>query len=140
MQQVKPFNPKLKQQDRNRRVLAIVGDTQVGLWVVRSLARNGLEVHAITNTSQGQSAHSRYSASAWTLENKPHQPDFAAEILALACQLDVGSIMPVSEGMHNRLISLREQLDAAQIHLFSRRVRTLIRPPTRIMSISSVLN
>jgi len=119
MQQVKSTNHKLVQNDRSRRVLAIVGDTQVGLWVVRSLARNGLEVHAITNTPQGQSAHSRYSTSAWLLEHNPSQPGFDAEILALAQQLDVGSIMPVSEGLHNRLITLREQLEAAQIHLFS---------------------
>ena len=39
--------------DRNRRVLAIVGDTQVGLWVVRNLARNGLIVHAIVNSEHG---------------------------------------------------------------------------------------
>jgi predicted ATP-grasp superfamily ATP-dependent carboligase len=119
MQQVKSTNQKLAQNDRRRRVLAIVGDTQVGLWVVRSLARNGLEVHAITNTREGQSAHSRYSASAWLLDNKPHQSGFDAEIFELAQQLDVGSIMPVSEGFHNRLITLRDQLDAANIHLFS---------------------
>jgi predicted ATP-grasp superfamily ATP-dependent carboligase len=119
MQQVKSTNQKLAQNERSRRVLAIVGDTQVGLWVVRSLARNGLEVHAITNTREGQSAHSRYSASAWILEHKPHQNGFDAEILELAQQLDVGSIMPVSEGFHNRLISLQDKLDAAQIHLFS---------------------
>lgn len=105
--------------DRKRNVLAIVGDTQVGLWLVRSLARNGLVVHAIVNSPQGQSAHSRYSASAWTLDSRPHEPAFAEEILRLADELDVGSIMPVSEGYHNRLISLREQLDEKDIHLFS---------------------
>ena len=105
--------------DRNRRVLAIVGDTQVGLWVVRSLARNGLEVHAITNTVHGQSAHSRYSTSAWLLDNNPSMVGFADEILGLAKKLDVGSIMPVSEGFHNSLISIRDRLDAADIHLFS---------------------
>jgi predicted ATP-grasp superfamily ATP-dependent carboligase len=119
MQQVRPINQKRVQSDRRRRVLAIVGDTQVGLWVVRSMARNGLEVHAITNTIHGQSAHSRYSASSWLLANKPHQNGFADEIIGLAGQLDVGSIMPVSEGFHNALISLRDRLDAANIHLFS---------------------
>ena len=119
MQSVKPINKKLAQNDRNRRVLAIVGDTQVGLWIVRSLARNGVEVHAIVNSPQGQSAHSRYSASAWILENNPSQNAFADEILQLAGQLDVASIMPVSESYHNALISLRDRLDAADIHLFS---------------------
>ncbi|WP_321532679.1 ATP-grasp domain-containing protein [uncultured Desulfuromonas sp.] len=119
MQQVKPFNTTLKQHERSRRVLAIVGDTQVGLWVVRSLARHGLEVHAVTNTKDGQSAHSRYSASAWTLDHKPHESGFDEEILSLMRQLDVGSIMPVSEGFHNRLISMKDQLDATEVHLFS---------------------
>lgn len=119
MQQVKPINRKLVQSDRNRRVLAIVGDTQVGLWVVRSMARNGLEVHAITNTIHGQSAHSRYSTSSWLLSSKPGQNNFADEIIGFAKQMDVGSIMPVSEGFHNSLISLRDRLEAANIHLFS---------------------
>ena len=119
MKNVKPINRNRTQTDRRRRVLAIVGDTQVGLWVVRSLARNGLEVHAITNTIQGQSAHSRYSTSSWLLEHRPDSPGFADEIMQLAGQLDVASIMPVSEGFHNNLISMREQLDAEDIHLFS---------------------
>ncbi|RLB66969.1 MAG: carboxylate--amine ligase [Deltaproteobacteria bacterium] len=119
MKNVKQINQKLINSDRRRRVLAIVGDTQVGLWVVRSMARNGLTVHAIVNTHHGQSAHSRYSASAWTLDNNPSLPGFADEILQLAEQLDVGSIMPVSEGFHNGLISIRDRLDTANIHLFS---------------------
>ncbi|OEU70921.1 MAG: carboxylate--amine ligase, partial [Desulfuromonadales bacterium C00003068] len=119
MKQIKSIDHKLCQSDRNRRVLAIVGDTQVGLWVVRSLARNGLEVHAIVNTIHGQSAHSRYSTSAWLLDNNPSLPEFADEILQLADQLNVGSIMPVSEGFHNGLISIRDRLDLANIHLFS---------------------
>ncbi|OQY16432.1 MAG: carboxylate--amine ligase [Desulfobacteraceae bacterium 4572_35.1] len=119
MQQVKPINHKLIQADRNRRIIAIVGDTQVGLWVVRSMARNGLEVHAIVNTVHGQSAHSRYAASAWVLDNNPKMAGFSDEIIQLAKQLDVGSIMPVSEGFHNGLISMRDRLDDANIHLFS---------------------
>jgi len=119
MQPVRPINQKLAQPERNRRVLAIVGDTQVGLWVVRSMARNGLEVHAIVNTLHGQPAHSKYSASAWIMDNKANQSGFADEILQLAKQLDVGSIMPVSEGFHNGLISIRDRLDDLDIHLFS---------------------
>ena len=119
MRQVRSINRKRVQPDRQRRVLAIVGDTQVGLWVVRSLARNGLETHAITNTVNGQSAHSRYCASSWLLDHKPDQEGFDEEILALARRLDVGSIMPVSEGFHNRLISMRDRLEAEGIHLFS---------------------
>lgn len=118
MQFVKPINPSLIDPDRRKRVLAIVGDTQVGLWVVRSMARNGLTVHAIVNSAEGQSAHSRYSASAWTLENRPSQAGFADEIEQLVRNLDVGSIMPVSEGYHNALIAVRERFEP-EVHLFS---------------------
>ena len=104
--------------DRNRRVLAIVGDTQVGLWVVRSLARNGLTVHAIVGSEHGQAAHSRFSTSAWALESNPGSSGFADEMEELARKLDVGSIMPVSEGYHNALIEIRDRFEP-DIHLFS---------------------
>jgi len=67
---------------------------------------------------EGQSAHSRYSASAWTLDSRPSDAGFAGEIVTLAHQLDVGSIMPVAEGYHNALISIRDSLELG-IHLFS---------------------
>jgi hypothetical protein len=106
------------QEDRRRCVLAIVGDTQVGLWVVRSLARNGLTVHAIVGSEHGQAAHSRFSASAWVLESGPSSPGFGDEMEELARKLDVGSIMPVSEGYHNALIEIRGRFEP-DIHLFS---------------------
>ncbi len=118
MRCVKSLKKALVQQDRKKRVLAIVGDTQVGLWVVRSLARNGLTVHAIVNSAEGQSAHSRYSASAWTLDHRPNQLGFADEIEQLVRKLDVGSVIPVSEGYHNALISIRDRFEP-QVHLFS---------------------
>ena len=101
-----------------RCVLAIVGDTQVGLWVVRSLARNGLTVHAIVRSEHGQAAHSRFSTSAWVLESNPGSPGFADEMEELTRKLDVGSIMPVSEGYHNALIEIRGRFEP-DIHLFS---------------------
>lgn len=104
--------------DRNRCVLAIVGDTQVGLWVVRSLARNGLTVHAIVGSEHGQAAHSRFSASAWVLESGPSSTGFGDEMEELARKLDVGSIMPVSEGYHNALIDIRGRFEP-DIYLFS---------------------
>jgi len=106
------------QKDPKRRVLAIVGDTQVGLWVVRSLARNGLTVHAIVGSEYGQAAHSRFSTSAWVLESNPGSPGFADEMGELARKLDVGSIMPIAEGYHNALIDIRSRFEP-DIHVFS---------------------
>ena len=76
MYAVKPFiQEKIKEKDRRRRVLAIVGDTQVGLWVVRNLAMNGLTVHSIVKSKYGQPAQSRYSSSAWVMESPIYSPD-----------------------------------------------------------------
>ena len=119
MRCVKPFDAaKSFGKDRERRILAIVGDTQVGLWIVRSMARNGLTVHAIVNTKNGQSAHSRFTESAWVLENRPGSRGFEHEMKTLVEKLDVGSIMPVSEAYHNALIDVRDRFEPA-VHLFS---------------------
>jgi len=103
---------------RRRRVLAIVGDTQVGLWVTRSLARNGLKVISVCRSPKGQAAHSRYSADAWMLDSKAHEPAFADEVAQLARRLGVGSIMTIAEGYHRALIACRHRLEP-DIHVFS---------------------
>lgn len=119
MYAVKPVDEKKsKKNARPRRVLALVGDTQVGLWVVRSLAMNGITVHTIVNSKHAQPAHSKYSASAWVMESPTSSPEFIDEIEALVKQLDVGSIMPVAEGYHNMLINARDRFEP-NVHLFS---------------------
>ena len=103
---------------RSRRVLAIVGDTQVGLWVVRSLACGGLDVFAVCRTGRGQSAHSRYARGAWVTETSPSNPAFADEVLELATALDVGSVMTIAESYHVALIRVRGRFEPS-IHVFS---------------------
>jgi predicted ATP-grasp superfamily ATP-dependent carboligase len=104
--------------DRSRRVLAIVGDSQVGLWVVRSLGRAGLTVFSVCISPRGLAARSRFSSGAWALESSPESPQFADEVLDLACRLDAGSVMTIAEEFHLALIAARSRFEPA-IHLFS---------------------
>jgi hypothetical protein len=83
---------------------------------VRSLTRNGLTVHAIVRSEQGQAAHSRFSTSAWVLESNPGSAGFADEIEGLSRKLNVGSIMSVSEGYHNALIEIRDRFEPGIPH------------------------
>jgi predicted ATP-grasp superfamily ATP-dependent carboligase len=101
-----------------RRVLALVGDTQVGLWVVRSLGRNGLTVYSVCKSPDGMPAHSRYSSGVWTPEHGAYDPGFLDELEDLARRLNVGSIMPISEAYHRVLIDNRERFEPG-IHIFS---------------------
>lgn len=103
---------------RSRRVLAICGDTQVGLWMVRSLGRGGLKVFSVCRSGRGLAAHSRYSAGAWALPMNASDPRFADEIDALARRLDVGSIMTIAEAYHMALIRCRDRFEP-DIHVFS---------------------
>ena len=101
-----------------RRVLAICGDTQVGLWVLRNLAMNGLTAFAICNTPKGQAAHSRFCSGAWSLDAGPDAASRVDQLEELARQLNVGSIMPISEGYHRELIACRDRFEP-EIHIFS---------------------
>ena len=98
--------------------MAICGDTQVGLWVVRSLGRNGLKVFSVCRSEEGQAAHSRYSTGAWIIENAPKSDGFIEEILDLAREYDIGSIVTISEGYHNALIAARDRFEP-DTHVFS---------------------
>jgi len=103
---------------RERRVLAVVGDTQVGLWVVRRLGRAGLRVFCVCGSANGLSAYSRYSSGAWALGTGPNDPAFPDELDSLARQLNVGSIMTIAESFHAALIRHRTRFEP-DIHVFS---------------------
>jgi len=113
-----PKNENLKSASPRRRVVAICGDSQVGLWMLRSLARNGLTVFAICNTVQGQAGHSRYCSGAWVLDRRPDAPPAVEQIERLARELNVGSVMAITEGLHADLIEARDRFEP-DIHVFS---------------------
>jgi len=115
---IRPINPRSASVPRDRRVLAIVGDTQVGLWVVRSLGRAGLAAFSVCASPHGLAARSRYSSGAWALESAPDSPAFVDEVLDLARRLDVGSVMTIAEEFHLALIRARGRFEPA-IHVFS---------------------
>lgn len=119
MNEISPPRPAgLRSTPRHRRVLALCGDTQVGLWMLRSLGRQGLTVYAVCHSPTGQAAYSRYCAGAWMFQRGPDAPQPVDQILALARRLDVGSVMPIAEGYHNALIARREEF-GPDIHVFS---------------------
>ncbi|MFW6062444.1 MAG: carboxylate--amine ligase, partial [Planctomycetota bacterium] len=121
MRRLKQPSPADLSGPRERRVMAICGDTQVGLWMVRNLGWNGLQVFAVVRSPEGLAAHSRSSSGAWQIENGPADRDaFAEEVEHLARELDVGSIMTISEGYHAALIACRDRFEP-DIHVFSPR-------------------
>jgi predicted ATP-grasp superfamily ATP-dependent carboligase len=99
-------------------VIAICGDTQVGLWMVRSLARGGLRVFSVCRSENGQAAHSIYSAGAWMSNRGATDPAFLDELEALAQEVGAGSIMTIAESYHASLIANRDRFEP-EIHLFS---------------------
>jgi predicted ATP-grasp superfamily ATP-dependent carboligase len=120
MRQIRPLRTdvRTRKTPRKRRVLAVVGDTQVGLWVVRSLGRAGLEVFAVCASEKGLSAFSRYASGAWVIEAGPDDPAFVDEIHALARQLDAASVLTIAESYHQALLRSRDRFEP-DIHVFS---------------------
>ena len=102
----------------SRRVLVLGADSQVGLWVVRSLGRAGLKVFCILSSLNGLVAHSRYCSGAWFMERSVHDPRFVQDIENLARQLSVGSIMTIAEVYHLVLMRNRNLFEP-DIHLFT---------------------
>ena len=113
-----PSDESIRRAPRERRVLAVSGDTQVGLWMVRSLGRAGLTVFAVCASRNGLAAYSRFASGVWTLESGPGSPGFADQVLELARRLDVGSVMAIAEGYHVELIANRHRFEP-DIHVFS---------------------
>ncbi len=104
--------------DRSRRILAVVGDMQVGLWVLRNLSRRGLTVFCVCRSANGLPVHSRYAGGAFRLESRPSDSGFADELRGLATDLSVGSILPIAESYHRALIVARDRFEP-DIHVFS---------------------
>jgi len=101
-----------------RRVLALCGDTQVGLWLVRSLGRAGLHCFCVCASPNALAAHSRYCAGAWMPTAGGGADRAVAELESLARELRVGSIMPIAENLHVMLIKQRARFEP-DIHVFS---------------------
>lgn len=102
---------------RIKRVLVLAKDDLIGLWMVRSLGMNGLTVFSVCQTALGLAGKSRYSSGAWYGNvDTPSESDID-QVASLAKQLDVGSIMPLSEQCHLALIQRRSDFEP-DIHLF----------------------
>ncbi len=113
-----PTSVRCSAESGRRRVLALVGNTQVGLWVTRSLGRAGLTVYAVCTSARGLPAHSRYVAGAHLIDVPPGGPAWVDRVEALARRLGVGSILTIAEGYHAALIRERDRFEP-DIHVFS---------------------
>jgi predicted ATP-grasp superfamily ATP-dependent carboligase/peptidoglycan/xylan/chitin deacetylase (PgdA/CDA1 family) len=82
------------------------------------LGRRGLTVFVVCQDPNGLAVHSRYCAGAWSVADGPSSPGFLRDISELAVQLDIGSIMVLSEPCHRELIQHRHLFEPS-IHLFS---------------------
>jgi len=103
---------------RGRRVLVVGGDTQVGLWVVRSLGRAGLKVFCTCRHPRGLAAFSRYTSGAWVIEGSVWSGGFIDQLERLAREQAVGSIMTIAENYHQALIGARSRFEP-EIKVFS---------------------
>jgi hypothetical protein len=119
MQVVKPIKiTNTVQKDRTLCVLAIVGDTQVGdCGLCGVLPKTGSRSMPLSGPSTARQPTAVFLP-ALGLESGPSSTGFGDEMEKLARKLDVGSIMPVSEGYHNALIEIRGRFEP-DIHLFS---------------------
>ena len=102
----------------SHRVLLMGADSQVGLWVARSLGRAGLEVFCLLSKANGITGYSRYCSGAWLMDRSVNDSSFIEGIEKLARQLKVGSIMTIAGSYHLALIRHRELFEP-EIHLFT---------------------
>ena len=117
MKNIRPIRKNLNA-PRSQRVVAICGDSHVGLWMLRSLARGGLTVFAVCNSEHGLAAYSRYCAGAWQVDRSDDAPPVVDQLLALAHEVGAGSIMPIAESLHQALIANRPRFEP-DVHVFS---------------------
>jgi len=115
---VQPKRAVLRSVPRRRRVLAVCGDKQVGLWTIRSLGRAGLAVFNVGLRARGLPAQSRYVAGAYTMDRPFREDRFIDEVARLSEELDVGSILTIAERYHLALVRHRERFEP-RFHLFS---------------------
>ncbi len=101
-----------------RRVLAIVGNTQVGLWVARSLGRAGLHVEAVATSPDALVARSRFADGVHVVEGPSDEGAWIDRIEALARERGVGSILAIAEAYHAALIRHRDRFEP-DVHVFS---------------------
>lgn len=84
----------------SRRILRISDNSQIGLWVVRSLGRSGLTVFNLCCSHDDLAGFSRYVTGAWLLDIQAASSKYVEAVFEYATKLDVGSIMTVGEESH----------------------------------------
>jgi len=99
-------------------VLVVADNSQIGLWVVRSLGSAGLEVHVLACDATDPAADSTYAEGVWIMNVQAKDPAYGPTVFEYASRVGAGSVMTVAEASHNALIAFRDQTHPC-IHLFS---------------------
>ncbi len=101
-----------------RATLVVADNSQIGLWVVRSLGCAGLAVNVLAREITDPAAVSRYADGVWLMQMQAADPDYGRTVFDYAARIGAGSVMTIGEGSHNALITYRDR-EQPEAHLFS---------------------
>jgi predicted ATP-grasp superfamily ATP-dependent carboligase len=101
-----------------RTVLVVADNSQIGLWVVRSLGRAGLQVHVLACARTDPASDSSYADGVWIMNVQAQDAAYGPTVFDYARRVGAGSVMTIAEASHNALIAFRDR-SHPDIHLFS---------------------
>jgi predicted ATP-grasp superfamily ATP-dependent carboligase len=99
-------------------VLVVADNSQIGLWVVRSLGSAGLTVHVLACAATDPAADSAYADGVWIMNVQAQDPAYGATVFDYASGVGAGAVMTIAEASHNALIAFRDSA-RPDVHLFS---------------------
>ena len=94
--------------DPRRTVLVVTDNSQIALWVVRSLGQAGLRVFGLCCSRTELARYSRYLHGAWLMDIGASDGRYAQVVAKYAERAGAGSVMTIAEASHDRLTAYWE--------------------------------